>query len=123
MMDTKRTISITEARKRIFDIAEEVQIPNRVYTITEGGKPKVVIMSAEEYESLVETISVLEEFPDIKKDVAEADEAFRTGEWRKWTTFDDLKREWGMAVKVAEKPKRKYGVHTRSKTKSKKRTH
>ncbi len=119
-MNTKTTISITEARKRIFEIAEDVQLPERVYTLTADGKPKAVIMSAEEYESLLETISVLEDFPDIKQEIAEADEAFRTGEWKNWPTLDDLKREWGMGVKVAEKPKRKYGVHTRNKTKSKK---
>ena len=119
-MDVKRTISISEARKRIFDIAEEVQVPERVYTLTADGRPKAVIMSALEYESLLETISVLEEFPDIKKDIEEADEAFRTGEYKKWPTLDDLKREWGMAVKVAERPKRKYGIHTHSKAKSKK---
>lgn len=119
-MDTKRTISITEARKRIFDIAEEVQIPNRVYTITEGGKPKVVIMSAEEYESWIETMEVIRDCPNILNEIRETNEAIRTGEYKTWPTFDDLKREWGMAVKVAEKPKRKYGVHTHSKTKSKK---
>lgn len=121
-MDTKRTISISEARKRIFEIADEVQVPNKIYTLTADGKPKAVVMSAEEYESLLETIAVLEEFPDIKKDMAEADEAIRTGEYKKWSTLDDLKREWGMALKVAEKPKRKYGVHSRPQTKSKKRT-
>ncbi len=121
-MDVKRTISISEARKRIFDIADEVQIPNKVYTLTSDGKPKAVIMSAAEYESLLETISVLDDFPDIQKDIAEADEAVRTGEYKKWSTLDDLKREWGMAVKVAEKPKRKYGVHTHPKAKRKKGT-
>jgi len=122
MTTTRTTIPISEARKRIFDIADEVQLPNKVYTLTSDGKPKAVIMSAEEYESLLETISVLEDFPDIKKDIAEADEAIRTGEYKNWTTFDDLKREWGMAGKVAETPKVKYGVHTHPKTGSKKRT-
>ncbi len=122
MTTIKTTIPISEARKRIFEIAEEVQIPERVYTLTADGKPKAVLMSVEEYESLLETIAVLEDFPDIKKDVAETEEAFRTGEYKNWPTFDDLKRDWGMAVKVAETPKRKYGIHTRSKTKGKKGT-
>ena len=60
MMNIKRTISISEARKRIFDIAEDVQVPERVYTLTADGKPKAVIMSAEEYESLLETFDFLE---------------------------------------------------------------
>ncbi len=121
MLSAKRTISISEARKRIFDITDDVQVPERVYTLTADGKPKAVVMSVDEYESMLETIAVLQDFPDIKKDIAEADEAFRTGEYKTWPTLDDLKREWGMGVKVAEKPKKKYGVHTGSKTKSKKR--
>ncbi len=121
MTTTKTTISITEARKRIFDIAKEVQAPNKVYTLTSDGKPKAVIMSAEEYESMIETIEVLADFPDIHKDIAETEEAFRTGEWKTWPTLDNLKRDWGMATKVAEKPKKKYGLRASSKTKSTKR--
>lgn len=118
MTTTKTTISITEGRKRLFDIADEVQTPNKVYTLTSEGKPKVVIMSAEEYESMIETMEVERIFPDLDKDVAEAEEAFRTGEHKKWPTLLDLERDWGFAV--AEKPKEKYGIHTRNKTKSKK---
>jgi len=119
-MDTKRTISITEARKRIFDIANEVQTPSKVYTLTDGGVPKAVIMSAEEYESMIETMEVNRIFPNLDKDIAETEEAFRTGEHKKWPTLEDLKRDWGFAV--AEKPKKKYGVHSRNKTKSKKKS-
>ena len=86
-MDVKRTISITEARKRIFEIADEVQSPNKVYTITENGKPKAVIMSAEEYESWVETMEVERIFPNLDKEIAETDEAIRTGEYKKWATI------------------------------------
>ena len=116
----KNTISITEARKRFFDIADEVQKPNNFYTLTERGKPKVVIMSAEEYESIIETMEVERIFPDLDKDVAEAEEAFRTGEYKKWSTLDDLKKDWGFAV--ADKSKKKYGVRSTNKTKSKKKS-
>lgn len=122
MTTTKTTISITEARKRIFDIAKEVQAPNKVYTLTSDGKPKAVIMSAEEYESMIETMEVERIFPDLDKDIAEVKKAIKTGEYKKWPTLDDLKRDWGMADKVAEKPKKKYGVHSRNKTKSKKKS-
>ena len=120
MTDTKTTISISEARKRIFEIAEEVQSPGRVYTLTADGKPKVVVMSAEEYESMIETMEVQRIFPDLDKEIAEVEEAFRTGEHKKWPTLDDLKRDWGFAV--AEKPNKKYGVHTRNKKKGKKKS-
>ncbi len=121
-MNTKTTISISEARKRIFDIADEVQAPHKVYTLTSDGKPKAVIMSAEEYESWMETMEVLYDFPDIRKDIEETKQAFKDGSYKNWATLDDLKRDWGMAVKVAEKPKIKYGIRTISKTKSKKRS-
>ena len=117
-MNSKRTISISEARKRIFEIADEVQVPHKVYTLTADGKPKAVVMSAEEYESLMETIEVNRIFPNLDKEVAETNKALKTGEYKKWPTLDDLKKDWGFAV--AEKPKKKYGVRTKSKTKSKK---
>lgn len=46
------TIPISEARKNIFSIAEEVQNPNVHYTLTERGRPKIVILSAEKFEFL-----------------------------------------------------------------------
>ena len=119
MQSAKRTISISEARKRIFDIAEEVQSPHKVYTLTADGKPKAVIISAEEYESMVETMEVQRIFPNLDKDIAEVEEAFKTGAWKKWTTLEQLERKWGLVV--AEKPKKKYGIHPRTNTRSKKK--
>jgi prevent-host-death family protein len=52
-MRTKTTLSISEARKNIFLIAEEVQKKNAYYTLTERGRPKVVMLSAERFESLI----------------------------------------------------------------------
>jgi prevent-host-death family protein len=114
-MNTKTTISITEARKRIFDITEEVQAPNKVYTLTADGKPKAVIMSAEEYESMIETLEVNRIFPNLDKTIAEVDEAFKTGEYKKWTTLEQLEKKWGFSDVVAEKSKKKYGISTTNK--------
>lgn len=119
-MSVKNIISITEARSRIFEIANEVQTPNKVYILTSNGKPKVVIMSAEEYESIIETMEVERIFPDLDKDIAETEKAVRTGEYKKWSTLKDLKKDWGFAV--AEKPKKKYGIRSTNKTKGKKKS-
>lgn len=51
-MNTKTTVPISEARKNIFSIASEVQNPNVYYTLTERGRPKAVLISAEKFESL-----------------------------------------------------------------------
>ena len=119
MINTKTTISISEARKRIFDIADEVQTPNKVYTLTADGKPKAVIMSAEEYESWTETMEVLRDCPDIFERIAESDKAVKTGDWSNFVSWEDVKKEWSI---VAEKPIKKYGLHNTSTKKRKKTT-
>ncbi|TRZ81438.1 type II toxin-antitoxin system Phd/YefM family antitoxin [bacterium] len=116
----KNIISISEARSRIFEIANEVQTPNKVYTLTSDGKPKAVIMSAEEYESMIETMEVERIFPDLDKDIAETKEALKTGEYKKWPTLKDLQKDWGFAV--AEESKKKYGIRSTNKTKGKKKS-
>ena len=109
-MDIKRTISISEARKRIFDIAEDVQAPNQVYTLTENGKPKVVVMSVRDFEALEEDRELLND-PTLLKKIQSAEAEFKRGDF---TTLDDLKLELGYvssgASSVAEKSKKKYGT-------------
>ncbi len=118
-MNTKTTISISEARKKIFDIAKEVQKPSNYYTLTEKGRPKVVLMSAEEFESWQETLEVMKDFPDLDKDIAEVDRAVKSGEYKKWTTLDELLKEYGYIL--ADKGKNKYGVGNKNRKKSAKR--
>ena len=114
-MNTKTTLPISEARKKIFDIAKDVQKPSNYYTLTEKGRPKVVMMSAEEFESWKETMEVLEEFPDLKKDVKETNRAIKTGEYKNWTTLEELLAKEGF--QVADKSHKKYGVSSKNKTK------
>lgn len=78
-MNTKTTIPISEARKLIFKIAEEVQKPDIFYTLTEKGRPKAVIMSAEEFESWQETLEIIKDFPNLKKDIKRAENDYRKG--------------------------------------------
>lgn len=119
-MNTKTTISISEARKKIFKIAEEVQKPGIFYTLTEKGRQKAVIMSAEEFESWAETLEVMKDFPDLGKDIKEANRAVKTGEYKNWATLEEILAREGFAV--ADKSSRKYGVSVKNKTKSRKRS-
>ena len=52
-MKTKNTLSVSEGRKKIFSIINDVQKPNVYFTLTERGKPKAVILSAEKFEYLM----------------------------------------------------------------------
>jgi len=78
-MDARTTLSISEARKEIFNIAEKVQKPSMHYTLTEKGRPKVVIMSADEFESWQETLEVIRDFPDLDKDIEKAEREYKRG--------------------------------------------
>ncbi|MDP2641596.1 MAG: type II toxin-antitoxin system Phd/YefM family antitoxin [Candidatus Yanofskybacteria bacterium] len=118
-MDPKKTIPITEARKRIFEIVEEVQKPDTYYTLTEKGRPKAVILSVEEFESLWETIHTYEDIPDLAKDIEELEQDIKSGEYENYPTLEEILAKEGFVV--ADKPQKnqRYGVHAKHKAKSK----
>src|SRR3989338_6781755 len=107
-MDAETTLSISEARKKIFKIADMVQKPSVCYTLTENGKPKAVIMSADEFESWRETLEVARDFPNLAKDIKETDRAVKTGKYKKWATLEDVMAGYGYVI--ADKGKNKYAV-------------
>ncbi len=117
-MKTKTTLPISEARKNIFKIAQEVQNVGNYYTLTEKGRPKIVIMSVEEFESWQETLEVLQEFPDIEKDVKETKEEYKKGIYKEYLTLDALLKEEGYTNKNAKKD----DISSSDKKKSRKRT-
>lgn len=119
-MSNLTTIPITEARKKLFQIAKKVQTPGLFYTLTEKGRPKVVLMSAEEFDSWKETLEVMAEFPDLKKDMKRIDKAVETGEYKKWTTLEDLLAKEGFILH--DKSSKKYEVSNLDRAKSRKRS-
>ncbi len=114
-MDAKTTLSISEARRRIFEIAEDVQKPNTHFTLTENGRPKVVIMSAEEFESWQETLEVMREFPDLQKDIEEVERDIKSGAYKNYTTLEDILIKEGFVV--ADQSNKRYAVSHHNKTK------
>lgn len=117
-MRTKTTISISEARKRIFDIAEEVQKPGVHYTFTDKGKPKTVMMSFDEFDSLMETLEIMSD-PELMRDIRKAEKEYASGEY---VTLDELKKELGYSagpMVLADKGKR--NIKLKAKLKQRKR--
>jgi len=111
----KKTITITEGRKKLFKIAEEVQKPDSQYVFTIEGKPGIVLMSADEYDSLMETMEILSN-PEIMRDIKKAEEEYERGEYSTWA---EVKKELGYLEKenlvIAEKPKKKYHAQYKKK--------
>jgi len=108
IMQPKNTLSITEARKIIFSIANDVQKPDTHYTLTENGRPKAVIMSAEEFESWQETVEILAN-KNIMDDISASKKEFAKNDY---ITLDQFLEEEGYikTVKnVRNNPKQKIG--------------
>lgn len=119
-MNPKNFITVTEARKRIFDLLGDVQTPGEQYVITEKGKPKAVLLSFDEYDSLMETLEVMQEFPDLKKDIQEAEREYKSGEYLNYTTLEELLSREGYVF--ADKGKKTYDIQGKVQTKRGKRT-
>jgi hypothetical protein len=68
----------------------------------------------------VETLEVMQDFPDLKKDIEETDRAVKSGEYKNWISLDQMLMKEGFVL--ADKSNKKYGVPTKSKTKRSKKT-
>lgn len=121
-MEPKRTIPITEARKRIFEIVQEVQKPDTYYTLTEKGRPKAVILSVEEFESLWETIETLQEIPDLGKDIEEVERDIQSGAYKNYPTLEEILAKEGFVLADKAPKNQRYGVHTKSRATGKQRS-
>ncbi len=103
----KNIISISEARSRIFEIAEKVQKIGQFFTLTENGRPKVVIISAEEYENLIEDLNFMKNKRFMAK-VEKAAEDFAKGEYLSW---ESVKKDLSLSrgpLKLADSSNIKY---------------
>ena len=99
-MNKSNTLPISEARKKIFDIAEDVQRPNQHYTLTDKGRPKAVVLSVDEYSSLVETLEILSD-PGALTRIKKAEMEYAKGEYKNW---QQVKRELGYRLTSANIP-------------------
>lgn len=112
----KKYLTVTEARKKIFQLIKEVQNPDVYCFLTEKSQPKAVIISVDELESLLETIEVLTEFPSLKNDIKKLKKDYKKG---KFISLDEILTSQNFLM---DKGMRKYEVSNPSGRKSKKRS-
>ncbi len=86
-MNAHTTFPLTEARRRLFEFSDQVQFPGQTLTFTQNGKPKVVMVSSDEYDSLIETLEILHDHPDILQSVEKSRKEYKAG---KFITLDQL---------------------------------
>lgn len=112
----KNIISISEARSNIFDIAEKIQKRGNHYLFTENGKAKMVAMSAEEYDSLMEDLALAKD-PKFAAKIKKAEDEIARGEY---VTLQEFERELGIvrptnSLVLRDKAKKDYSANKRKK--------
>ena len=82
------TLSLKELRPALPQVIDRVDTKLDRYIVTKRGKPVAVILSVEDYESLMETLDILAD-PEAMKGIREGLEDIRKGRTHSW---EEVKR-------------------------------
>jgi len=77
------TITLKELRPELPSVFEQIDKKWERFVVTRHGKPAVVMMSVEDYESLMETLDILTD-PKAVKNLKKGEEDLRKGRTRSW---------------------------------------
>jgi antitoxin YefM len=88
-----KTVPFTHARAHLSDLVDEVERKHEHVVITRNGRPAAVVLSADEYEELEETLEILQD-EDALEALRESEEDVRAG---RVFTLDVVRRELGLA--------------------------
>ena len=113
-MRLKNILSITEARKNLFKLIDRAQKKGNYFVLTERGKPKAVIMSADEFVAWQETLEIQRD-PQLMKEIEQAEADFKKGDY---VTLQEVLAQEGFSL--ADKPKKKYVSSRHQKKRAKK---
>ena len=86
-----RTIPLSEAKDRLSELGKSVDSSHEIVTITRHGRPAAVLTSADDLDSLRETLYWLSQ-PGIRETLAEA-AAIESGDT---VGSDELRRRLGL---------------------------
>lgn len=82
------TVSLKELRPELPKIIEKIDGKLDRYVVTKRGKPVVVMLSIDDYESLMETLDILAD-PEAMAGLREGEKDIKKGKTRSWK---DIKR-------------------------------
>ena len=84
-----QTLPITKAREDLTTLVNNAKNKLSRYVITVNGSPAAVIISNDEYESLVETNEILAD-KELMEDIREGEKELKEGKFFDW---EDVKKE------------------------------
>ncbi len=87
-----RSVPLGEAKDKLSGLVDEAATTHEIITITKHGRATAVLMSADDLESLHETLYWLSQ-SGIGKSIADAEREYAAGET---TGAEDLRAEFGL---------------------------
>ncbi len=86
-------LSIRELRPKLPSVVRDAAATYTRYIVTRRGKPEAVILSIEDYESLLETLDI-ERDPSLVRRLRKAQEEVKKG--KKGKSLQEIDRELGL---------------------------
>lgn len=88
-----KSVPLSEAKDKLSSLVEEADTTHEIIQITKHGRAAAVLMSADDLESLHETLHALQT-PNLIDELAQADADFAAGET---VSGEELRRRYGLS--------------------------
>lgn len=88
-----KSVPLTEAKEKLSALVEEADTTHEIIQITRHGRVAAVIMSADDLESLNETLHALRT-PGVVEELAQADADYAAG---RTVSGEDIRRRYGLS--------------------------
>lgn len=88
----ERRLNITEARKALNTLPEELAQTHATVAVTRRGKPVLAILDWDLFEGMLETMEILAD-PELMAQIREAEKDIREGRTIPW---EDVKADLGL---------------------------
>ena len=111
-----KIVPVSEARKNLFKILDRVQKPDTYFVLTVGGRPKAVILSVDEWESILATMDIATD-PEMVKAIEKGKKDIEKG---RYYSLDEVLDDEGLEVVCDKSAKYRVRKIKRKKGKSKK---
>lgn len=88
-----KSVPLSEAKDKLSSLVEEADTTHEIIQITKHGRAAAVLMSADDLESLHETLHALQT-PGLVDELAQADAEYAAGET---VSGEELRRRYGLS--------------------------
>lgn len=77
-------ISVSKAKQKLLELARRSEEPGESFILIKDGEPISALLPFDEYESLLETLDILEDDPDILAKLKRAKKEMEKGKYSVW---------------------------------------